>query len=180
MMCAAFRKDIVENNYMLDIGEFVGRGILTPGEIKVGKLALDENFEFHLTSDLTPIDRGVVMIELAPNVSQRIDIVTSEPNFGGYRYWFQCPETYKKCTKLYYDFNSGDFVSREALGLGYRSQRLNMKSRYAERAKDIRLKLGGEPNLIAPLPKKPHNMHAKTYGTLIQKVINGQNAYFNL
>src|SRR5271167_1982010 len=58
-------------------------------------------------------------------VRDRIRLVS----YGGRRWWFQCPRSYRKTTKLYLPNGGRHFWSRQAYGLGYACQREDCFSR---------------------------------------------------
>jgi hypothetical protein len=51
------------------------------------------------------------------------------PTYGGRRWWFLCPRTSRKSTKLYLPNGGWHFWSRQAYGLGYACQRDDRFSR---------------------------------------------------
>jgi hypothetical protein len=57
-----------------------------------------------------------------PQFSQRIELQSTRPNYGGERYWFLCPTCRGRRTKLYLAKEAGAFACRTCLGLMYRSQ----------------------------------------------------------
>lgn len=77
-------------------------------------------------------------------VRDRIRLVSTVPAYGGRRWWFQCPRTYRKTTKLYLPNGGRHFWSRRAYGLGYACQREDRFSRLQRRAKMLNRQLGGE------------------------------------
>lgn len=142
--------------------------IIEPGAVTKRHIDYDKMFGIDIELFLEPVDNGVLAVSLPTGKRQNIEIKTTQPYYGGYRYWFECPETFRKCGKLYYDVNTSIFVSRQALGLKYSSQYMDKKGRLAEKAKAIREKLGGEPNLTLPFPAKPKHMHQRTYDKVSQ------------
>lgn len=84
-------------------------------------------------------------------------------HFGGYRYWFHCPETDKRVTTLYLEPKDGRFLSRYAIGALYPSQletdydrALAMRKKYADKLRGAAL-------------VKPKGMHTSTYEKLLDK-----------
>lgn len=69
-----------------------------------------------------------------------VQIVATPCNYGGYRWWFVCPKTFKKCLYLYFSPSDGMYYSREALSLSYASQnesRIGRIVRWIYREKEI-------------------------------------------
>ena len=161
--------DIVENYHHIDMSFLSENGIVKPGAVTKRHIDYEGIFGIDIELFLEPVDNGVLVVSFPTGKHQNIEIKSSKPHYGGYRYWFECPETYNKCRKLYYDNDNSIFVSRQALGLKYSSQYMDKRSRLAEKAKAIREKLGGEPNLTLPFPEKPKHMHQSTYDNYAQQ-----------
>ena len=81
----------------------------------------------------------------AINLDYQIQIITTPANFGGHRFWFICPVTFKKATVLYSSSRYQKFFSRHAIGLLYQSQSENHGYRMLYRMLyKIERKLGGQ------------------------------------
>lgn len=62
------------------------------------------------------------------SINYRVNLVSVPSNLGkGDVFYFLCPKTLKRCSKLY--FNGGYFVHREATGLIYSQQAYSKKDR---------------------------------------------------
>ncbi len=94
----------------------------------------------------------------AISLDYQIQVITTPANFGGHRFWFICPVTFKKASVLYSSSRYQKFVSRHAIGLLYESQSENYGNRLITKKEKIEKKLGGE-NCY----KKPKGMHQRTY-----------------
>jgi hypothetical protein len=101
-------------------------------------------------------------------VTQRISLTCTRPNYGGRRWWMLCPQTNKRALKLHLPPGRGKFLSREAWGLGYRSQRIASSDRTLERLFRLQQKLGGEPGWDKGLPR-PKGMWERTYERHLEK-----------
>jgi hypothetical protein len=64
---------------------------------------------------------------------QEIDLTWTGTAFGGRRWWFVCPKTGKRVGVLYLPEDERKFLSREAHGLAYRSQRMTTEQRHREK-----------------------------------------------
>jgi len=97
-------------------------------------------------------------------VHDRIRLLWTVPTFGGRRWWFQCPRTWQKTTKLYLPNGGRHFWSRQAYGLGYACQREDSFSRLQRRAAMLNRQLGakGWATWESP-PPKPKWMRRWTY-----------------
>jgi hypothetical protein len=98
-----------------------------------------------------------------------VSMVTTPCRFGGQRWWWICPATYKRVAKLYLP-NGGDrFLSRGrgAYRLGYASQRQGPTSRMHDRSRKLYARLGADYRGLAyGFPPKPEGMHWRTYETI--------------
>ena len=82
--------------------------------------------------------------------------------YGGARAWFLCPAhgCRRRVALLY---GGPAFLCRHCRRLTFRSRRLDPRDRALSRARHLRVKLGGAPELTAALPPKPKGMHQWTY-----------------
>jgi hypothetical protein len=100
-------------------------------------------------------------------VEQRVPITWTACHFGGHRAWFRCPVYFKgrycgrRVALLY---GAGDlFACRHCYGFAYASRQETPTYRGVNRARKIRMRLGGSPDLLQPFPKRPRGMHRGTY-----------------
>jgi hypothetical protein len=107
----------------------------------------------HATRDAREGDR---------TVRYRVRLVWTVPNFGGRRWWFECPRTRRLVTKLYLPNGGWYFWSRKAYRLGYACQRETAHDRLLRRARKLNAALGGAGDLDLP-PAKPKWMRWRTY-----------------
>jgi hypothetical protein len=77
-------------------------------------------------------------------VGDHIRLLWTVPTFGGRRWWFQCPRTGRRTTKLYLPNGGSHFWSRKAYGLGYACQREGRFDRLQRRAAMLNRQLGGK------------------------------------
>jgi hypothetical protein len=94
---------------------------------------------------------------------QTIHLVATTPPFGGRRWWFVCPSTGRRATKLHLPYGAPVFASRGAYRLGYAVQREGALDRARRRTRKARQRIGGSPNLMECLPLKPKWMRWATY-----------------
>lgn len=130
---------------------------------------------FHKTRDDREGDR---------TVHDRIRLLWTVPTFGGRRWWFQCPRTWQKTTKLYLPNGGRHFWSRQAYGLGYACQREDNFSRLQRRAAMLNRQLGGKGWATwEDPPTKPKWMRWSTYEKKYERwehVVERANAEFTL
>jgi hypothetical protein len=97
-------------------------------------------------------------------VRDRIRLIWTVPTYGGRRWWFQCPRTYRKTSKLYLPNGGSHFWSRQAYGLGYACQREGRFDRLQRRAAKLNEQLRGEGwSTWDTPPGKPKWMRWRTY-----------------
>jgi len=95
-------------------------------------------------------------------VCQRIQLMTTQPNYGGVRWWMICPYRHRRCLKLYLPGGGDRFASRHAWRLGYNSQRRSAGDRASEALFRLQRKLGCEQGWEQPL-KRPKGMWRRTF-----------------
>lgn len=100
-------------------------------------------------------------------VEQRVPIVWTSCHLGGLRPWFCCMAVTggKRCDRraaILYLGASLIFAYRHCYGLSYASQSERLGCRGLGRARKIRMKLGGGPNLLEAFPPRPKRMHRRT------------------
>lgn len=87
----------------------------------------------------------------------KVHIVSTKCEFGGYRWWFICPKTHKKCLNLYFSSLDSTYYSREVLNLSY-------ASKYASRGFRI-LQWASRNREIESAFQKIHKTHVKSVPT---------------
>jgi hypothetical protein len=100
----------------------------------------------------------------------RIPLKTTPQRFGGVRWWFECPRTGRRCTKLFLPLGGHQFWSRYAWRLGYASQREGVQGRAQLQALKAYRALRGEGNWREGAPPKPKWMRWRTYDRLVAKL----------
>jgi hypothetical protein len=86
-------------------------------------------------------------------------------NYGGARAWFLCP--IRSCGRRVAILYAGATLAcRRCHQLSYPSQQQSRMKRRLYRSQEIRMKLGGSPNITLPFPEKPTGMHWRTYQRL--------------
>jgi hypothetical protein len=98
-----------------------------------------------------------------------IELETSPQTFGGRRWWFLCPRTGRRATKLYLPNGALTFASRQADQLAYASQREQPHDRASRRAFKLRGKLGAEGGIGDFIPK-PKWMRWPTYERKLEEI----------
>ena len=156
----------------------IGASVLTRARLQVGQLAEgtfhvdDGDFAIEVIVDTT--DPSGPFMELIHKtrddregdliVRDRIRLLWTVPTFGGRRWWFQCPRTGRRTTKLFLPNGGQHFWSRAGYGLGYACQREGSFDRLQRRAAMLNRQLGGKgwATWESP-PSKPKWMRWRTY-----------------
>ena len=96
----------------------------------------------------------------------KIQLTTTECNFGGKRFWFICPNTScrRRCRILYFKVC---FRCRVCLNLSYPSQNETVHERLMRRAEKVRKRLGWKPGILNDNGVKPKYMHLSTFEKLL-------------
>lgn len=130
----------------LDIRHMRRRGLLRPGAAVDGTMAWTRGGQdmgrVGLRLDLTNGDSGLLTVAFKLNGEPRRQevIIASRPmRFGGKRFYFQCPETFRRCEVL--ALMGGVFASRRAHRLTYQSQSDDRLGRMRDRADRLRAQL---------------------------------------
>jgi hypothetical protein len=110
------------------------------------------------------------------SVEQRVPVVWTLCNLGGGRPWFRCAASVagKHCGRrvaILYLGSSTGFACRHCYDLSYASQLESVRYRGLGRARKIRMKLQGGPNLSDAFPIKPKRMHRRTYKRFVEQYI---------
>lgn len=98
------------------------------------------------------------------DVEEVIELARTACNFGGERIWMLCPQCDRRVLLLY---GAGKyFLCRHCHHLTYATQQEREKDRLLRKCREIRQRLGGDANLLRPMPPKPKGMHWETYNHL--------------
>lgn len=94
-----------------------------------------------------------------------VEVVSTQCNFGGKRWWFLCPQCARRCAILY------PRLCRICSGGRYRVELQSPHDRLITKAIRLRRRLGQtEGGTLAPLPQKPKHMHWDTYAKRIAEI----------
>jgi len=102
-----------------------------------------------------------------------LELTTTSQHFGGRRWWFLCPKTGARVTKLHLPPGAQTFGSRTAYRLGYRSQRETPRDRALNRAFKLRRGLGAKGGIGDHIPK-PKWMRWGTFGREVEKIAEAE------
>lgn len=96
-------------------------------------------------------------------VRERFPISFSEQPFGGRRRWFVCNGCGRRCRVL---IGGRHFRCRHCYDATYPSQYERIRCRGLAKAEKAREKVGADPGICNPWPRKPKGMHWRTYRRL--------------
>ena len=121
------RKDLVEGKTFISVFE------LRPQHVLRRHFAFEDipcssgGHVFYRKYDPREKDFYLEMARRGPNNTQStINFIETPCNFGGTRWWFECPGCQRRCAKLYE--KRDDFYCRVCLDLEYFSHRINYHS----------------------------------------------------
>jgi hypothetical protein len=164
----------VEDGLTIDLPLMLRRGWVKDGVLGSGSLHWSRNGErFAYVShryDLTDPANASLTLSFTwtprdrepQRVEQRVALVSTQPNYGGRRWWMLCPVSRRRVAKLHLPPGSGKFACRKAWRLPYRSQRVAHRDRPFEKLFRLQRKLGSYEGWESPL-RRPKGMWRRTY-----------------
>lgn len=140
-----------------------------------------EGVEGELSATVLPLEGRAPVVRLCyrfdhfsrttGDQSQFIHLEWSPAHFGGRRWWWVCPRTGRRVTKLYLPNGAIQFWSRQAFGLDYQSTRETWLDRAHRKAARLYRKLGSDSDTFSDhYPDKPKGMHWKTYNRICDRI----------
>src|SRR5262245_9923556 len=172
----------VEGCLRLDIDKMMRWGVIQPGDHLFGEMTFnfnDDKLTIKFESVVDEFQESWVRLQYAIDdywtgqthqVDDKIFLVSTQPSFGGLRWWFLCPRLNRRVRKLYLPLGARHFRSRQAYGLAYPSQRETAYHRAMRRAQKLWRRLGGDP-ADSDYPAKPKRMRWTTYNRLMGELI---------
>ena len=154
------RKPLVEDCLTLSISDLMRKGAMIPGNLNRGKVSWNLTGEephasIGFVADMRTVEDACLQLFYTAGqlqVDYLVKLTTTRPNFGGIRWWFNCPligidsQADRRVAKLHLPPGERYFGSRKAHGLTYRSCRESGKFRalYAGLARN----LGVDPAML--------------------------------
>lgn len=172
-------RPVVEEGLTLDLCRLIRQGNIIPGSWVLGSLNWrnvdtgEHSASIGYEANLMHPDDAWMRLKYTRNdkpENYTVRLTTTRPNFGGVRWWFICPARNIRTAKLYLASGGDWFASRQAYGMAYRSQNECREDRQANRAHNLRRKLGGVAGFDRPFPEKPKGMHWKTYKCICDEI----------
>jgi hypothetical protein len=146
-------------------------GAGSEGQRSTAEMSFDGKFCVEITADLRNDWSSVVELTHATRdprgdgryVTTRVRPVRTVPRFGGYRWWFLCPRTACRSTKLFLPNGGQYFFSRRAYRLAYDSENEDSLDRLRRKAARLSYQLGERSWSFGSLPPtKPKWMRRPT------------------
>jgi hypothetical protein len=170
----------LENGLKLELNSLVRQGLNQARPFIVGSITFgprwvgDAATKGILAIKFSNAATGSLVLSLGP-LEQRIDLVAVPRHFGGAQWYFVCPVLGRRASVLWMPPGAGCFASRQAWGnqVAYWSQFLTPPYRALSRAKEIRIRLGGEDYIRVfddETPAKPKGMHWRTYEAQLKRL----------
>ena len=162
----------------IDLAWMIRKRMAVPGEYRFGTLSWSRGDNpagtIGFTCDMRDPDNAALMLQYTTtdNASRktrdfkhRIALSTTQPHYGGRRWWMHCPVNGRRVGKLYMPPGAQTFASRTAWRLGYQSQRASPRDAAFERLFRLQKKLGCPEGWEMPI-RRPKGMHRRTYERL--------------
>lgn len=168
------KRQTLDDLLCLDINKMIQRKAIEPHTQRIGGWSWrvvstgEEISNIFYTSDLLEPHNMTLQLHYTTTATDThhdytISITRTPLHYGGHRYWFKCPYTGKRVTKLYLGAGLNKFASRHALKLPYASQSETKHSRALRKRERLQSKFSDR---FCYNPVKPKGMHKTTYERL--------------
>ena len=165
----------VDNVRCIDINRMLQEGAIKTNAITSGTWVWKDAETGEQTSSIgyaantdTPspyVRLNYTIIDTDESCDYMIKLSATTPHYGGKRYWFICPYTGKRTTKLYRPYGAHKYGSRQAFNLKYKSQSECRISRMINKKWKLQKRLDGAYGHI-----RPKGMHRKTFESLLDDI----------
>jgi hypothetical protein len=110
-----------------------------------------------------------------------VRLPTSPCHYGGRRWWWRCPRSSRRISKLYLPAGAALFAARHVYRLVYRSRRATAFDRSHDRQRRLYRKLDAASDVFGQAPPpRPKGTHRKTYARLIDQLCEAMQAHDQL
>ena len=176
-------RDKVEYSRSIDVNRLNKAGCLTPGWTRGWQWTQDGEKVASINLRAEP-DRLHLSYRVRiaggewESIEEPVRIVRVPCRFGGARPYFICPGVVngiacgRRVAKLHGPGRY--FLCRHCYRLAHASQGEGMWDRTLRRANKIKQRLGGDPGMAAPFPKRPKGMWWRTYERLRDKCFDAE------
>ena len=175
-------RQIIEDGLTLNLAKLLHDRLLRPGHIltssliwtntRTGQQVGSIGFQAHMTDEHGRLRLYYTTTRWTGekhNSDYWVALTTTPQPFGGRRWWFVCPYTGDRVTKLHLPPGAFTFASRKAHRLGYRSQRETPRDRALSRAFGLRDRLGADGGIGDYVPR-PKGMRLATYDAHLKRI----------
>lgn len=174
-------RSTIDSGLVLDINRLRRDGLLRshPGslnwtETETGKAVASIGFDVQIEDEASGWIRLHYVVTLWDGQKRssdyRVQLVSTPQPFGGRRWWFTCPRTGNRVAKLYKPAGASLFLSREAHGRGYRSQRRSAYDQAINQAFKLRRQLGDRGAIDDLVWQKPKWMRHRTFDRKVARI----------
>jgi hypothetical protein len=168
----------IESGLTLDINRLLRKGDMVPGKHVSGALIWSNvrtgeqeqiasiGYEASLVNPETAWARLHYSVNGQP-ADYRVRLTSTSCHYGGRRWWWKCPRSGRRASKLYLPPGGTVFAARHVYRLAYQSQRLAALDRSHDRQRRLYRKLGANYDYFDRCtPPRPNGMHRSTYQRL--------------
>lgn len=167
------KKALTDEYLHLDIAAFARSVDLTKFRAGSWQWKFSSGSEASITYIVSPERQGVNLQYTTgdKHYDYLVSVVTTQPNYGGARYWWLCPSCNKRVRILY---GGKIFACRKCHNLTYETTQTggDRMTTIDNRLYNIRRKLGAKGGIHDQLPERPKGMHDKTYSRLMCEYFN--------
>jgi hypothetical protein len=172
----------VESHLTLDVNLLSEKGCLRPGCSSICQwIVSNEVVSINLRAEAERLSLSYnvqVGNGERQDIVETISIVRLRCRFGGSRAYFICPgpgggtDCGRRIVKLH--LSRRYFLCRRCNHLAYASQYEQPRQRALRRVNKLRERLGIGVGIAEPLPDKPKGMWARTYGCLLNEILQAE------
>jgi hypothetical protein len=166
-----FKKTTIEQCATIDASRWTKAGILHEGGTRSGWESF-VHYHVNITDVMHPYANLRYDLRSGARLDYPVALQTTQPHYGGLKWWFTCPlvrngqPCNRRVQKLFLPPRDSHFGCRHCYNFSYASRSHGALDRSRERARGIRLRVGGSASFFDPFPPKPKGMWWKTYERL--------------
>jgi hypothetical protein len=143
-----------------------------------------DSLEITVGVDVTGETPRITLKHLSRNSSPEeqyysVSLTRTYPHLGGVRWWFQCPQTLRRVSKLYLPIGGRRFLSRQAYRLVHNTRQMSTAYRQSHRVNKISARLGSPDCSFLDPPGKPPRMRWQSYERLVAEWKHARDAYWD-
>jgi hypothetical protein len=170
----------VEDGFTLNLPRLFKQRFVWPGCVVSGSVRWtstrtgEQRAVIGYEADFSARDSGWMRLRYSINGKSQdyvVQLRTTECHYGGRRWWFLCPSSWRRCTTLHLPPGGTIFAARQAYRLAYRSQREGPMDRSHDRQRRLYARLGTEYRFFEQsIPARPKGMRQATYDRLVAEI----------